>query len=845
MCSSLQTAKEESAIMLDKEQIKKECHESRTLSFLDTTMQDIRHGWRLLRKSPGFAAAAVLSLALGIGANTAVFSVIEALMLRALPVQNPEQLVRFTYPEEDFGFSYPAFLEYRELGHVFSGVSAISVIDRSVGTQQEQVRVGLVSGSYFSTLGVNATIGRTLMPEDDRMPGGHPLAVISHSYWQSHFAGSSDAVGRTLTLNGTSFTILGVASPGFSGDWVGRPTDLWIPLAMQAQAMPERPDLLTNPGPPWLRIVARLKSGATIEQAQAAVQTVYLQTIRDQQLDARQLRLALEAKVGLEPAGRGFSPQRKAFAQPLAILMIVVGLVLLIACANVANLLLARSAARTRELAIRVAIGAGRIRLIRQLLTESLLLAALGGAFGLLLAAGGTSALARFAGSGVDAVQLDTRLDWRVLIFTAVLCLSTGILFGIVPARRAGRVSPVSVLGGRSAGSDRRSGLSRTLVISQVALSLVLLTGAGLFLQTLRNLSGQDLGFDREHVLLVWTAPGQAGRSGQALVPFFAKLPGQIGALPEVRAASVSTNGLLNASYGSGPVLRVEGYTGPEPAAAWNVVAPRYFESVGMRLLLGRDFTGHDTEGAPHVAVVNKSMAYRLFGSGNPIGRRFGKGRESGYPWEIVGVVNDAKDAAARDQGRMMFYVPYGQDVAHLRSMCLTVRTSGSPNSAAAQIREQLHSIDPNLPVLKIDTIEQQLDSQLVQDRLISAIAGFFGVLAVLLACLGLYGVMSYMVARRTNEIGVRMAMGATRGQVLTRVLQESLALVAAGILIGLPATIAAARLIANRLFGVGASDPATIGSAVLLLIAVAALAGLLPARRASKVDPMVALRYE
>jgi predicted permease len=669
--------------------------------------------------------------------------------------------------------------------------------------------------------------------------------VISHSYWQSHFGGSSDAVGQTLTLNGTNFTILGVASPGFSGDWVGRPTDLWIPLAMQAQAMPERPDLLTNPGPPWLRIVARLKSGATIEQAQAAVQTMYLQTVRDQQLDARQLRLALEAKVGLEPAGRGFSPQRKAFAQPLAILMIVVGLVLLIACANVANLLLARSAARTRELAIRVAIGAGRIRLIRQLLIESLLLAALGGAFGLLLAAGGTSALARLAGSGLDAVQLDTRLDWRVLIFTAALCLSTGILFGIVPARRACRISSGSVLGGRGAGSDRRSGLSRTLVISQVALSLVLLTGAGLFLQTLRNLSGQDLGFDREHVLLVWTAPGQAGRSGQALVPFFAKLPGQIGALTQVRAASVSTNGLLNTSYGNGPVLRVQGYTGPEPVAAWNVVAPRYFESVGMRLLLGRDFTDHDTEGAPHVAIVNKSMASRLFGRENPIGRRFGKGRESGYPWEIVGVVNDAKDAAARDQGRMMFYVPYGQDVGHLRSMCLTVRTSGSPSSVATQIREQLQSIDPNLPVLKIDTIEQQLDSQLVQDRLISAIAGFFGVVAVLLTCLGLYGVMSYMVARRTNEIGIRMAIGATRGRVLTMVLQESLALVVGGILIGLPATIAAARLIANRLFGVGASDPATIGSAVLLIIVVAALAGLLPARRASKVDPMVALRYE
>jgi predicted permease len=821
--------------------------------------QDLRYGLRMLGRSPGFTAVAVLSLALGIGANTAIFSVIDALMLRVLPVRSPDQLVLFSEGGDVAFLAYPAYEKFRDHADVFSGIAAICLLDRSNvtingpggGLDAATVGVGLVSGTYFSTLGINPVLGRTFSADDDRVPGGHPLAVISHDYWQRRFAGAADVVGRTFTLNQTTYNILGVAQEGFSGDWIGHSTDLWIPISMQSQVMLERPNLLANPNPPWLRIMARLKTGLTIKQAEAPLQVLFQQAMAERRnLTPAMIRESQRAHIELQPAAKGYSPQRASFGQPLTILMIVVGMVLLIACANIANLLLARSAARQREMAVRLALGAGRARILRQLLTESLLLATMGGILGVLFAAWATDVLLKFVGSGPAAIALNLHSGGRVLLFTLALCLVTGILFGLAPALRSSRVPLSRALAGRgpdSAGSGSRFGLGKALVVSQVALSLVLLIGAALFVRTLRNLKSQDLGFDRDHVLLIWTAPNHAGRQGAPLASLFETVQERISSLPGVRSASPTSFGILGGGAGS-PMANVEGYT-PKPdedrMIRWSLVAPGFFDTVGVRRLLGRDFTGHDTETAQRVAIINETTARYYFGDQNPVGKHFGMRRDLGTPIEIVGVVRDAKYASLRDKHQRMIYIPYRQDLAHLYEMCVTVRMAGNLPGLTGRIRDELRSIDRNLPILKIDTIEEQLNDSLVEERLVAALSGFFGLLAVLLACLGLYGVMSYMAARRTNEIGIRLALGATSRTVLGMVLRESLLLVAAGIAIGIPVTIALTRMISARLFGVSASDPLTIALAASMMLAVATVACFLPARRAARVDPMVALRYE
>ena len=837
--------------------------------------QDLRYGLRALRKNPGFTAVATLTLALGIGANTAIFSVIDALMLKRLPVRRPEQLVRFEAhyvnvingvpnPRISPTFPHPTFEKFRALTQIFSDVSGITEIERSNvringlggGVDGAQVAVGMVSGNYFSNLGVRAVVGRTFTPDDDRAPGGHPVAVISHGYWERRFARAAEVVGRTLTLNDTTYDIIGVTPKGFRGDWIGKPMDLWVPFMMASQVMPEVPG-----GPPRFpaRVTGRLRPGVTPEQAQAAAQVLHQQIL----LEAAGpnpapalLKHIASWRVELVPAANGYSPQRQSFGQPLAILMIVVGLLLLIACANVANLLLARAASRRREMAVRLALGAGRGRIMRQLLTESALLAVSGGALGLLFAWWGTNALAAFVRSGPvmsalvsTATDLDLRLDGRVFAFTAALCLGAAILFGLAPAFRSSKVSLASALTGRGAGSDRagrRFGLGQALVIAQVALSLVLLIGAGLFARTLNNLKAQDLGFDREHTLLVWTAPVQTGRHGLALAELCHTVQERLSSLPGALSASVSMGGLLDGGEGGRPSeqITIKGQT-PKPGLLLRgiPVAPRFFETSGIPLLQGRDFTEQDTETSPRVAIINETMARFFFGDQNPIGRRFGG--LPGPETEIVGVAPDTKTGTPRDD-RGVFYNPYRQDQRVLRlTWSVAVRAAGDPTALATSVRQELRNIDPNLPVLRINTIEQQLDDVLFQERLIAALSALFGLLAVLLASLGLYGVISYTVARRTNEIGIRLALGATPADALRMVLKESLLLVFAGILIGAPASLAAMRLISSRLFGVGAADPFTIAVATLLLLVVATVASILPARRAARVDPMTALRSE
>ena len=830
---------------------------------LDRLHQDLRYGLRMLRRSPGFTAAAVLSLALGIGANTAIFSVEDTLILRRLPVRSPERLVVLnriilTRPAS---IPYPMFQRFRALSQVFDGMAAVCQLGRSNvmihgpggGLESGLLRVNLVSGTYFPMLGVNAAIGRIITPSDDRVPGGHPVTVISYRYWERRFARAPDVVGRTLTLNNTTYTIVGIATKGFNGENITDPTDLWIPAAMESEVMPERPGLLANANAGWIRVIARLKPGISIQQAEPPLQVALQQYLREgagSGATSQTLQNFAQQHITVDSVSTGFEVQREFFERPLKILMIVVGLVLLIACANVANLLLARSAARQREMAVRLAIGAGRMRIVRQLLTESVLLAILGSALGLVFAGAGTQVLLKLMAASRMPLVLDIHPDARILAYTAALCVLTGLLFGLAPATAGAKVSLSPSLNRRGAdpsASGRRFGAGKPLVILQVALSLVLLIAAGLFVRTLNNLKSQDLGFNKDRLLLVWTSPRTSHIRGPALARLYDAAQERVASLPGVIAASPSSVGLLSGSILT-RVLSVEGYvprSDDDMRAQWMQVMPRFFDTVGTRLLLGRDFSRRDAETAPRVAIINETMARDFFAGQNPIGKRFGMGADEGYPVEIVGVVQDSKYFSLRDRNMRMMYLPYRQDLARLDRMCLTVRTAFDAPVLAAQIRDELRTIDASLAVTKIETIGEQIDETLVEDRLIAALSGCFGVLAVILACTGLYGVMAYTAARRTNEIGIRLALGSTRAGVLGMVLKESLVLVLAGIAIGMPATLITTRLISSQLFGIDAADPLTIAGATVLMIAIATLAGYIPAQRASKVDPMVALRYE
>jgi len=831
---------------------------------------DLRYSVRMLRHSPGFTSVAVLSLALGIGANTAVFSVLDALMLRSLPVRSPEQLVQIKKDGDTVRSSNwlykPFFENYQNLTEVFADVSAVRDVDRfnvmingpGGGLDASKVRISLVSGNYFSNMGVNAVVGRTLRAEDDGAPGANPVAMISYDYWKRRFALAPDVVDRTLTINGMTYAVLGVAAAGFSGDWVGQRTDLWIPVAMYGQVMTDPRGVEGA----IVRLVGRLKPGVALEQAQAATQVVNSQIVAASGLSQETIhRDGLDIPVRLDLAARGYSPQRKSFAQPVIIIMIVVGLVLTIACVNVANLLLARSAARRREMAIRRALGAGRMRIVRQLLTESILLAVLAGALGLVFAVWGKALIVKVMASGpvvgaaseLVSIDLDLTTDARLLGFTAAVCVLTGILFGLAPAFRGSNVSLAPGLSQRGAGlgkSGTRGGPAKLLVIPQVALLLVLLVGTGLFVRTLRNLRALDLGFDREHLLQIWTAPHQIGRVGPALAPLFQQTQDRLSALPGVVSVSVSTRGLLNGlegNTGTSEALRVEGQppkTGQRLARA--AITPGFFDTVGMKLLDGRDFTDRDTDTSPFVAIINETMAQFYFGDEYPIGKRFAMGHDVGFPRQVVGIVKDAKYDTPREKTPLMLYLPYRQAIGQLLSdMCVAVRTTGSPARMAATIRQEFQDVDRSMPVLKVNSIEDQLTDVLVQERMITALAVFLGVLAILLASLGLYGVISYTVARRTNEIGIRMALGATGPDILRMVLKETLVLVLIGVAVGIPLVFATTRLTSAMLFGVSAVDPLTIAAASVLMIAVATVAGLFPSRRASRVDPMVALRYE
>jgi predicted permease len=831
--------------------------------------RDLRYAARGLRRSPAFATVAILSLAIGIGANTAIFSLVDALMWRPLPVANPDRLAivdisgNWTLTHGQFerlrdapsGADLSAIIRTDRYNVVVSSAGpAAAIVDEG------PVRLALVSGNYFATIGVTPSIGRALTVDDDR-DGAAPVAVISDAYWRGRLLRAPDVVGRRLTFTGIAYDIVGVAPPGFSGEWVGRPADVWIPITAQPRIMTEIPVGLPNAG---VTAIGRLRDGASLTQMAAALQVALTRDLQaaGPTLSAAQQRMIATARIQVEPGGRGHSPQRTSFGASLTILMLAVGLVLLVACANIANLMLARAEARRRELSIRVALGANRAQLAGQLLAESGLVAATAGALGLAIARWAATAIAAFVRTDPSgrvaglALDLDLAIDARWLAFTAAISCLAAILFGLLPAMRASAVSVAAALSARgdSASSGLRFRAGRLLVVSQVACSLVLLVGAGLFVRTLRNLSTQDLGFARDRLLLIWALPGQTGGRGAAAANYWQGLTATLEALPGVASASASNQGVLNgadAGGGSGPALRVEGGQSVQTGLpGWrSFVTPRFFETMGIPLVAGREFTERDTADAPRVVVLGQAFARHYFGDRNPVGLRIWFPEDAGAPTAIVGVAKDATSGTPREalQRPGLTYFSYRDKEAarRLRAMTIAVRTSASPLPLVPHIRRALREVDPNLPVIKIDTVDQQLADVLVQERLMAALSGFFGTIALLLACLGLYGVVSYSVGRRTSELGVRIALGATRRQVLGLVLGESVWLVLAGVAIGVPVTLAGARLVAARLYGVAATDPLTIAAAAAAMTVTAATAALIPARRASHVDPIVALRAE
>ncbi len=851
-----------------KQQVKEKVLEARMGHHLETLWQDLRYGLQMLRRNPGFTAVAALSLALGIGANTAIFSLMDAVLLKMLPVKNPEQLVFLERrgvrkdAKEGSGLSYAFFEQLRAQREAIAGVCAFDDrwrLNVVVDGQAEVAQGQLVSGGFFATLGVNALLGRILTEDDDKIPGGHPVAVISYNYWQRRFARDPAISGKSVAVNGYPFTIIGVTPPDFFGVTVGESPDLWAPAMMRAQFFPG--DSIEQYFNSRLEnVLARLKPEVTEQQALAVLTVVLQQTLAapsSSQLLPEEQQSLREQGIALRPASRGFSSLREQFSEPLRILMAAVGLILLIACANVANLLLARATARKKEIAVRLALGASRIRLIRQLLTESMLLALIGGALGLLFAWWGSGFLLALVGSGRDPVFLKLTLDLRVLGFTAAASLLAGVLFGLAPAWRATRVDLTPALkdAARGSGASSRLGLGKTLVVVQVALSLLLLIGAGLFARSLGKLKSLDAGLNRENVLLISTDPEMIGYlRGRQIADLYQRMLERIKAIPGVRSTSLSPQGLLSTS-GTNTSVFVQGRAerpedNPSSPDPMNMpfageVGPEYFETVGMTILRGRGLTVHDGENAPRVAVINETFARYYFGDENPLGRRFGLGPETSGQIEIVGVVKDAKYNSLREPALRTYYVPYFQYSDRWGGTTFQIRTAADPTGVIAAIRQAAREIDANLPLYNVKTLAKQVDESLAQERLIGAVSSFFGLLALLLAAIGLYGIMAYAVSQRTHEIGVRMALGAHRGAVLRMMLRQGMKLVLIGVGLGIAASLAVTRVIASQLFVVTPTDPVTFIGAPILLLIVALLACFAPARRATKVDPLDAIRCE
>ncbi|HEV3074786.1 MAG TPA: ABC transporter permease, partial [Thermoanaerobaculia bacterium] len=923
------------------ESLKEEMRARRGVPALETLGQDLRYALRMMRKSPGFTAVALLSMAFGVGTNCAIFSVVDALLLKPLPVAGADRLVvlqKSRHGDPQLLFSYSAWrllqqapqhaavmamtVDFPAVVRLLApqATPGATVLASRAGEALETATAQLVSGNFFSTLGVGTAVGRSFTAEEDAVPGGHPLAVISYGYWQRRFGRDPNVVGRALLVNGVAVTVIGVVRRGFQSAIADTAPDLFLPVTLrdlvkyEGNISSDGPDLpglsiFEQVNDHWLLLLARRQPGVSAERASAALNVLFQRDkaarlvtyTKDAERDRREL---MDERVLLAPAARGLSHLRGSLTQPLLILMAVSGLVLVIACANLANLLLARADRRRKEMALRLGIGAGRGRLLRQLLTESLLLAGLGGALGIAGAGWGSRLLLGLASRSAKPIPLDVGLDWRLLVFALGVALATGIGFGLAPALQATRVDLAAnlkegagAMGGRTAaggGGAAGGRLGRVLVAAQIGLSLVLLIGAGLLVRSLRNLMEVDPGVARASLVLVTINPQLLGYDANRLTALFPRLVERLEAVPGVRSASLSNLRLLSGSSWQENVV-VPGYT-PRPDedtdAQLRVVTPRYFETVGLPLLAGRAFRPADRQGAPKVAIVDEAMGRRFWPRGvtmgsdaaaaaraaaaatastastastaataaaggaaawdpaSVLGQRFGFGPPgNSRDFEIVGVARNVRSISLGDAPPPTAYLPAAQRPgAVMRD--LEVRLAGGPEGplqagVIADLRRAIAEVEPSLPVFSVVTMGEQMERSLARERAVARLTGFFGALALLLAAIGLYGVMSYSVARRTNEIGLRMALGAPRSQVLGLVMRDTARLVAAGVAAGLVAAVATTRLAASQLFGLGAFDPPTVVTATLAMVAVALAAGFLPARRAADTDPMVALRHE
>jgi predicted permease len=845
--------------------------------FWETCAQDVRYSLRQLKRNPGFTAVAVITLALGIGVNTAIFSLVDQLLLWSIPARDASRLVKL---EGMYSEAYPFYCEFRDRNQVFSSVLASSY-HRAVGMRPEgapAVEVGhvdYVSGSYFQTLGIGSAAGRVIAPSDDLAPGGAPVALLSYGYWRRRFAGDLKVMGRKLAVNGYPLEIVGIAEKGFGGLFNGEEADAFIPLTMFPVTTPSAARAWNTSHMSWLVTMARLKPGISIKQAQAGMQVLWAQAV--EAVNGAAVKAGGkpekygEDQIRLVPGARATSFGREEMVDPLAALALATGLVLLIACANVANLLLARATGRRKEIALRLAVGATRGRLIRQLLTESLVLAVAGGILGLALAYFGVSALAK---ARVIYPDLHFRPSLLVLAFSVGIMVLTGILFGLMPAFRATRMTLAESVkeGGSATQGGSRLRLGKALIAGQVALSLALLIGASLFIRTLRNLQNVNVGFQREKIAIFDIDPTNLGYGGQRLRGFYDQLLERARGVPGVGSATLSAMTPMS-NYMRMSSFSAEGYqpkSDKSPFALTNPVTSGYFTTLGIPLLLGRDFRPEDepavtpgesllaaigrssggTNEAPanasRVCVIDESLVRNLFSGANPLGRHlsFEDRYTAEKALEIVGVVKDVHYGSVRSPDTVgTVYQPSWSDGAEVR--WLVVRFAGSAAPVISGIRRELREMDPNVPVLRVRTMDEYLNDALARERLIAFLSGFFGILALGLASVGLYGVLAYAVTQRTREVGIRLALGAQRSDVIRMIVRESLVPVLIGMAIGLVGALALTRLVASLLYGVAPSDPASIILAVAAMLAVALLAAAIPARRAGHVEPMAALRYE
>jgi predicted permease len=833
---------------------------------MDGLIQDLRFAVRTLGRSPGFTAVAVATLALGIGANTAIFSLMDQVLLRLLPVHEPHRLVVLDGPGPFSGsthshsnsiteLSHPLYLELSKLD-VFAGVLAqyATAIHLAEGGQTEQVDGVLVSGTFFEVLGVRPAAGRLFTADDDRTPGAHPLVVLGHGFWTRRFAADPAVVGRTVHVNGQPMTVIGVAAAGFNGTAVGEPADLYVPLMMQKQVIPTWDRGIGDWRVRWLTVMARLADGVSREQALASANVLYSQLLEEDlaRLGTRTERFRtafLQKKLRLHPGGRGTSPFRDESRTPLLMLMGMVGLVLLIACANVANLLLARASSRQKEIAVRLALGASRRRLVRQLLVECLVLAFLGGTLGMAFASWAGGLLVRALPFEAAPRVLATDPDLRVALFALALSLATGLVFGLVPALQSTRPDVAPTLKDESAAVLGGSGpfrFRKGLVVAQVALSLLLLIGAGLFTRSLMNLRSLNPGFRPDQLLAFTVDPSLNGYDLPRRFAMLEQIREEVSVVPGVRSVSLAEVPLMTDSNNSSTV-KVEGYEakdGEDMNPNFNAVAPGFFATMGTPLVAGRDFTDADGPGAPQVAVVNETFVRYFYGDKDPLGRRFGRGRDDKINVEIVGVVKDGKAATLREKPIRFVYLPYRQK-SDVGAVTFYARSDAEPETLAPGMRAVVGRVDPTLPVTELKTMRAQIGESLFVERLVAALSAAFGALATLLAALGLYGVMSYAVSLRTREIGIRVALGADRRTVLGMVLKEVVTLALIGVCVGLPSGYGLGRYVEAELFGLTARDPVTYVLATSILLTTALLAGYLPAARATRVQPMVALRYQ